>query len=301
MSRIIPSKNLLLASATIAAIVILGAGYAYWKLHNQNVALQKAILELQKENADFQAVLASTTAELASSTNENSALSQILQAEQNRNNQFQATINDLSGTVGALKKLSEIDPQLLKKYSKVYFLNENYVPPSLSAIDPQYIYNKNKAELIHSGALPYLVGMIEAAKRDGVTIKVLSAYRSFYEQKNIKTGYDTTYGAGTANQFIAAQGYSEHQLGTAADFASPGVTNLAQDFEKSSAYSWLTNNAYRYGFVLSYPKNNVYYTFEPWQWRFVGVALATALRNKGEYFYNWTQSEIDKYLISIFD
>ncbi|MBI2034029.1 MAG: M15 family metallopeptidase, partial [Candidatus Liptonbacteria bacterium] len=205
------------------------------------------------------------------------------------------------GTVAGLKKLSETDTQLLKKYSKVYFLNENYAPASLSAIDAKYLNDKTEPELVHSGVLPYLTGMLEAAKRDGTELRILSAFRSFYEQKNIKSSLTVLYGAGTANQFSADQGYSEHQLGTTVDITTPEVAADFSLFEKSSAYTWLTANAYRFGFILSYPKNNTYYMFEPWHWRFVGVALATRLHDKNEYFYNLTQNEIDKYLISIFD
>ncbi|PJC82708.1 hypothetical protein CO006_02150, partial [Candidatus Roizmanbacteria bacterium CG_4_8_14_3_um_filter_35_14] len=60
-------------------------------------------------------------------------------------------------------------------------------------------------------------------------------------------------------------------------------------------------NAYKYGFILSYPKQNTYYQFEPWHWRFVGMTLATKLHDTNQYFYNLAQREIDLYLISIFD
>ncbi|MEK7495870.1 MAG: D-alanyl-D-alanine carboxypeptidase family protein, partial [Patescibacteria group bacterium] len=68
-----------------------------------------------------------------------------------------------------------------------------------------------------------------------------------------------------------------------------------------AARLWLTENAYKYGFILSYPKQNTYYRFEPWHWRFVGVALATKLHDGNKYFYDLSQREIDQYLVSIFD
>jgi LAS superfamily LD-carboxypeptidase LdcB len=61
------------------------------------------------------------------------------------------------------------------------------------------------------------------------------------------------------------------------------------------------NNAYRFGFVLSYPKGNAYYIYEPWHFRFVGVKLATYLHDRGLHFYDIDQKEIDQYLVSIFD
>jgi hypothetical protein len=52
--------------------------------------------------------------------------------------------------------------------------------------------------------------------------------------------------------------------------------------------------------VLSYPKNNSYYVYEPWHWRFVGVVLSSKLRQEGKNFYDLDQREIDNYLIDIF-
>jgi hypothetical protein len=63
----------------------------------------------------------------------------------------------------------------------------------------------------------------------------------------------------------------------------------------------MQKNAYKYGFVLSYPKGNVYYVFEPWHWRFVGEKLAADLNKSGDYFYDWDQRKIDTYLVNVFD
>jgi LAS superfamily LD-carboxypeptidase LdcB len=99
----------------------------------------------------------------------------------------------------------------------------------------------------------------------------------------------------------ADQGYSEHQLGTALDFTTRALGAGFTSFAKTEAYSWLQANAYKYGFVISYPEDNTYYQFEPWHWRFVGVSLATMLHEEGQNFYDVLQSKIDAYLIKIFD
>ena len=91
------------------------------------------------------------------------------------------------------------------------------------------------------------------------------------------------------------------KLGTAVDLTTTGLGGGLDGFEKTPAFAWLLSNAYRYGFVLSYPPNNQYYVFEPWHWRYVGVKLATDLRTEGKYFYDLDQREIDKYLSNIFD
>jgi D-alanyl-D-alanine carboxypeptidase len=213
---------------------------------------------------------------------------------------LQGAVSGISGVVNTLEKLRKLDPELLEKYSKVYFLSENYIPAQLSIIDTQYLYNQAKPEQFYSQALPFLQRMLEAAKGENITLKIVSAYRSFEQQAAVKSGYKITYGSG-ANKFSADQGYSEHQLGTTCDFTTPETKAVFSKFEGTPAYKWLQENAYKFGFELSYPKNNSFYQFEPWHWRFVGVALATKLHDENKYFYELTQREIDPYLISIFD
>jgi len=143
--------------------------------------------------------------------------------------------------------------------------------------------------------------MLNAAKNDGVDLFVYSAFRSFNEQAALKGQYTVTYGAGTANQFSADQGYSEHQLGTTIDFMTTGIGGILENFKGTNAYTWLQNNGHKYGFVMSYPENNSYYEFEPWHWRFVGRSLAGNLHSSGRSFYDVEQREIDEYLLSLFD
>lgn len=206
----------------------------------------------------------------------------------------------MAGELGIYDKLSKTDRELLQKYSKIYFLNENYVPSSLATITPEFLFTKNRPLLIHSGVLPEITGLLQAASSSNETLLLISAYRSFGEQAGLKSRYLITYGQG-ANRFSAEQGYSEHQLGTTVDFTTPTLGASYIKIESTSAFVWLTQNAYRFGFVLSYPKNNDYYQYEPWHWRFVGVALATKLHDESKYFYDISQREIDTFLISIFD
>ncbi len=214
---------------------------------------------------------------------------------------FQGQLNGITSTVGALQRLSQTDPELLKKYSKVYFLNENYVPASLTKINPIYIYDKAKSLQFLTKAEPFLENLLSAANNAGLNLEVISAYRSFGAQGGLKSSYKVTYGAGTANQFSAEQGYSEHQLGTAVDFTTPKIGTAFSGFSKTAEYTWLTNNAYLYGFSLSYPTNNNYYVFEPWHWRFVGDSLAAYMHQSNQYFYDLDQRYIDTYLVKLFD
>ncbi len=239
--------------------------------------------------------------EIVSSLSEsNIRILSLLYDEKSRNTEFENQIKEIASTVGVLDKLSKTDKELLQKYSKVYFLNEHYVPDSLTSIDKGLLYEPTRDLKLHSKVYRYFELMMQAASSSGVDIKVISAYRSFGDQSQLKNGYTVVYGTG-ANKFSADQGYSEHQLGTALDFTTKATGADFNKFDKTDAYTWLNQNAYKYGFVLSYPEDNGYYQFEPWHWRFVGVGLATRLHEENEHFYDIEQRNIDLYLVSIFD
>jgi len=245
--------------------------------------------------------IANLQADLATTTKDNQLLFAQLANQQNQNVNLGQTLSGIANTVGTLEKLSKTDRELLQKYSKVYFLSENYVPIQLTNIDQRYLQDKNKTMQFHSVALPFLTNMLDNAGSSGVTIQVASAYRSFGTQATLKSNYLVTYGTG-ANKFSAEQGYSEHQLGTAVDLSTPDPADslLAISFDQTPAFNWLVNNAYRYGFILSYPKGNTYYQYEPWHWRFVGTQLATYLHNQNKNFYDLDQRQLDTYLADIF-
>ncbi len=230
---------------------------------------------------------------------ENLALQQKIVEEETKISNFSSDLEGLKQNVNTIVKLRNLDEELLKKYSKVYFLNENYVPKTLLPIDPQYV-NNSKEQYIHGNVLPFLYTLLEEAKKNQIDLKVKWGYRSFFEQANIKSSSSFSYGSG-ANKFVADQGYSEHQLGTTIDFTTSEFNGNSSLFHKTKAYKWLLENAYKYGFILSYPENNKYYIFEPWHWRFVGIRLATKLHQENKNFYDLDQREIDEYLISIFD
>lgn len=253
--------------------------------------------------------LASTTEQLKveisknkeNSTNDVYQLRQNVSAIEKKLGVYKEEVGNFSDTVTTLQKLSKTDPELLAKYSKIFFLNENYAPSRLTEVPGEYTYSDSKVLKVHNMVWPKLEEMIIAAKDAGVDIYVFSAYRSFNEQQALKQDYKVIYGAGTANQFSADQGYSEHQLGTTVDLITPGIGGGLDGFENTKAFTWLSANAYKYGFILSYPKNNKFYVYEPWHWRFVGVKLAKYLHNKGKNFYDMDQRDIDEYLVSIFD
>ncbi len=273
-------------------------------LQNSKSQLQTEITSLTKQHATERDQASSTIAGLTETLNitqeELDQTEEDLRDEENRNEEFEDQIRSLTGTVTDLDKLSKTDKELLQKYSRTYFLNENFVPLKLSQIPSKYIMPDKGDKYFHGNAISFLKDLLDDAKKAGYDIRVISAYRSFEEQTNLKGQYLQVYGSGS-NAFSADQGYSEHQLGTTLDIVDIDTRTTAQSFAITDAYKWLQANAYRYGFVLSYPENNNFYVFEPWHWRFVGVDLARDLHRADAQFYQWDQRKIDEYLIKIFD
>lgn len=289
-----------------AVIVFLIAGgfatYEYFQIKTltENVGILAA--ETASSTEELSQEIASLRSQTSGLSTTLSNTQQNVASVQSQVGNVQQSVGSISGAVGTLQKLVTTDPELLKKYSKVYFLNENYTPAHLSLIPQSYVYSNTKQEQFLEEALPFLENMLTAAKSAGITIYVASAYRSFAEQQSLKSEYAVVYGAGTANSFSADQGYSEHQLGTATDLITPGLNGeLTDAFDATTAYAWLLANAYKFGFELSYPKGNDYYVYEPWHWRFVGIKLATYLHNGNKNFYDLDQREIDTYLADLFD
>jgi D-alanyl-D-alanine carboxypeptidase len=279
-------------SALLALSVLLGAGGG-WYLYEGREAARSGLASTTEAYQATKLALASST-ELAEN------LYASLTDEQRRNGDFQNQIEDLNDTVDELDKLANTDPELLDKYSKVFFLSDNYVPKALTGISDSYLYDSTRNLQFEKNSYYFLRRLMEAAEDDDVDLKIASAYRSFGEQAELKAGYKVVYGSG-ANAFSADQGYSEHQLGTTVDFTTKSLAGGLDGFSKTPAFAWLEKNAYKYGFILSYPSGNAYYQYEPWHWRFVGKDLADDLRDDDKNFYDLDQRTLDTYLGSIFD
>lgn len=294
----------------IAIIGIISTSYFYLQSEEQKTNIEslrqdRNLFLNQTKQKDSQLLVASTTideltSQLSDLKDDLEDLADDYRDERNRNEDFEDQIRSLSGTLGDLDKLAKTDKELLQKYSKVYFLNENYIPERVSKIDDKYIQDGKSDQYFHARAIDHLEDMLKAAKRDDIDLKIVSAYRSFDEQTSLKGQFTQVYGTG-ANTFSADQGYSEHQLGTTIDLTVDSVNGTYGSFADTEAYEWLLDNAYKYGFILSYPEGNEFYVYEPWHWRFVGTDLARDLHRGKDTFYELDQRKINEYLLDFFD
>jgi D-alanyl-D-alanine carboxypeptidase len=280
-------------------------GVLYINDHEALATIQDESAQLQAHVTQAELLLDDSQHRIADLNEQLDLHKQLLSVARTEANAASASVDKLNSAVASvsqtatyLTKLKETDEELLAKYSKVYFLNEHYVPRALTNIPP--VYTAGKTIQFHAQAEPFLQRLLDAATSAGLHVQVASAYRSFEYQGQLKGQYTQTYGSG-ANTFSADQGYSEHQLGTALDLSTQSLGGGLTGFDTTPEYAWLLQHAHEFGFTLSYPQGNSYYVFEPWHWRFVGVALATYLHDHNLHFYDVPQRDIDAYRANIFD
>ena len=123
--------------------------------------------------------------------------------------------------------------------------------------------------------------MAAAAQEDGVTLRSVSAYRSYATQAGLYQRYTAQSGRALADTFSARPGYSEHQTGLALDI---NTASTSAHFENTTAYAWLVEHCAQYGFILRYPQDKqavTGYRFEPWHYRYVGVETARVCMEQG--------------------
>jgi D-alanyl-D-alanine carboxypeptidase len=122
--------------------------------------------------------------------------------------------------------------------------------------------------LLDGEALAAWHRMQKAAFIEGITLQLVSAFRSVAYQKGI---FERKLAAGQQLDTIlavnAAPGFSEHHSGCALDIGTPGYAYLEEDFENSAAFAWLSRHAGAFGFSLSFPRDNAFgVQYEPWHW-----------------------------------
>lgn len=120
-----------------------------------------------------------------------------------------------------------------------------------------------------------------AALLEGLNIFIASGYRSYDRQKTLYENYAARDGYEKADTYSARPGHSEHQTGLAMD-----VNEVSDAFTNTPEAIWMSENCYKYGFILRYPKDKTEETgfkYEPWHFRYVGQELAEKLYNNGDW------------------
>ena len=170
------------------------------------------------------------------------------------------------------------DPVVVVKYSNDMLVNKynklasTFVPDDLTELTEC----SGSGEYLAKEAKEAYDKMCEASKKDGMHLGVTSSYRSFEDQTKIYNSYLKSKGQSYVDQYVATPGYSEHQTGLALDVKS----TVASPFKTTEEYTWMMDNAYKYGFILRYPDNKENITgfkSETWHYRYVGEEVAKYL------------------------
>ena len=128
---------------------------------------------------------------------------------------------------------------------------------------------------------------VETAKSEkGYNMWGQSQFRSYETQKKLYNNYVVRDGKTAADTYSARPGYSEHQTGLAFDVCAKGKPCITSDFNSTPEAKWLSDNAWRFGFILRYvdgKTNETGYKYESWHFRYVGSDLAEELYNNGDW------------------
>ena len=177
--------------------------------------------------------------------------------------------------------------------NKYNFLNKDYIPEDLQAINSKY---SNGEKLMVSYAKDAFEKLASTAESEGFNILAMSTYRSYDYQNSLYNNYVSLDGTQKADTYSARAGYSEHQTGLAADVYNKEKPYT--EFEDTKEFTWMQENAYKFGFILRYPEDKVSetgYMYEPWHYRYVGEEIAKYIHEKNityeEYYVKFIEGK----------
>ncbi len=193
-------------------------------------------------------------------------------------------------TIEVIDGVTYVDGYMI--VNKTYPLPESYIPQNTHI----EVTSENCQECIISIAYEAYKNMRASASSEGLTLWIASGYRSYSYQEALYTKYVNNHGKEAADTFSARPGYSEHQSGYSFD-----LNSVTDDFATTKEGIWISNNCYKYGFIIRYPKgkeDETGYKYESWHLRYVGEELAKILYNDGDWmtmeeYFGLTSAYID--------
>lgn len=177
---------------------------------------------------------------------------------------------------------------LVNKYN---YVTEDYIPESLQIVSSKY---SSKTVKLVSYAKEAFEELAAAAEKENYTINAMSSYRDYAYQNTLYNNYAKKDGYDNADTYSARPGYSEHQTGLAVDIDNK--KEYFTNFEKTKEYEWMQNNAYKYGFILRFPKDKVLetgYEYESWHYRYVGKEIAKYIHDNNMCYEEYYAQNLD--------
>jgi D-alanyl-D-alanine carboxypeptidase len=129
--------------------------------------------------------------------------------------------------------------------------------------------------------------LVGAAEKDKVRhFSITSGYRGLEEQRQLYENMGSDY--------ALPAGYSEHNLGLSLDIGSTQM-----EMNHAPEGKWLIKNAWKYGFILRYPKDKTKITgiqYEPWHYRYIGLPHSAMMKEHDyvlEQYLDYVKQEKD--------
>lgn len=178
----------------------------------------------------------------------------------------------------AIAQVTTTDDTQASRYGHLRYTEAD--PESLTVISSFGVGQYQRYESLAPDAALALMDMIYAARDQGVWVVPASAYRNIDRQRELFDNQVKRKGSSeAAAKSSAPPGFSEHHTGYAVDLVDGHnkEADINQQFATTQAFEWLTQNAGKYGYELSFPQNNAQgVNYEPWHWRFIGSEEAIA-------------------------
>ena len=182
---------------------------------------------------------------------------------------------------------------LVNKYLK---LSKDYVPNDLEEIKSEYFINGNQnTRMLRKEAKIMFERLSHDSIKNKTPVYGQSGYRSYDKQETLYKNAIKQNGKEQADSDTARPGHSEHQTGLTIDVSSTKSGNML-NFENTPSFKWMQNNAYKYGFILRYPKGKESihgFIYESWHYRYVGIKVAKDMHDNypnltfDEYYYKF--------------
>ncbi|MHB1315329.1 MAG: M15 family metallopeptidase [Christensenellales bacterium] len=202
---------------------------------------------------------------------------------------------------GELSSTAQITDGFRRKKAAGYLILVNWENPLSSEERPDNMVSmddvfsedtviENKDCSINRAAGEAAKEMFKAAKKQGIgRYMITSGYRSVSYQNTLfqaRVAQDPDY---ANNPYInpvkvLPGSCSEHATGLAIDILSEDYDAADEGYADTPEGKWLEENAYKYGFILRYPKDKEHMTgviYEPWHYRYVGVEAAAEIYERG--------------------
>jgi len=172
-------------------------------------------------------------------------------------------------------------------------LERDFRPENMIDISP-YVRSQRSPLLLEENAGNAYIRMVASMREYGITnVAAISGFRDWDHQYNLHNNRINALARTmpieqariVAATIVAPPGASEHQSGLAIDISSACIGfSLSERFERTPAFAWIAENAYRYGFIVRYPRDSMDVTgviFEPWHLRYVGADHAIRIFESG--------------------